>query len=321
VALMQLTSKHFEIEPLTEGVYAAIARPGGLARSNAGIVDLGDRVLVFDLSKSPQTGRDLIAVGERLIGHPVTLAINSHWHVDHVLGNQALTSTTTLISTPRTRNLIAERIPPRIAQDKDQIPRLLAELEAKLQSETNPDKRRQLSKEIDYYRMIIEDLPGLRCRVPEVTFQGKVTFHGLSRRVDLFTFGGGHTESDAMLYLPDDQILFVADLLFTDQHPWIGDGDPDEWLRIYDRIDALEPRVEVVVPGHGSVATPDAFAAMRRYIPMLKQLADEIIKSGGTPDDAESRPIPAAFSDWGGQERFARNLRFVVEWTLAQHGS
>lgn len=318
---MQPTSKHFELEPLTDGVYATIAKPDGLARSNAGIVDLGDRVLVFDLSKSPQAGRDLVAMGERLTGHPVTLAINSHWHVDHVLGNQALPPTTTLISTPRTRNLIAERIPPRIAQDKAQIPKSLAELEAKHQSETNPDKRRQLGEEIDYYRMIMEDLPGLRCRVPDVTFQGKVTFHGPARRADLFTFGGGHTESDAMLCLPDDQILFAADLLFNGQHPWIGDGDPDEWLRIYDRIDALEPRVEVVVPGHGSVATPDAFAAMRRYIPMLKRLADEFVKRGGTPDDAESHPIPAAFSDWGGQERFARNLRFMVERTLAQHGS
>jgi hypothetical protein len=33
---------------LAPGVYAAIAAPGGAAYSNAGIIDLGDKTLVFD---------------------------------------------------------------------------------------------------------------------------------------------------------------------------------------------------------------------------------------------------------------------------------
>ena len=51
---MQATSRHFHLEPLTEGVYAAIARDGGAAGSNAGIIDLGDRCLLFDMLLTPQ---------------------------------------------------------------------------------------------------------------------------------------------------------------------------------------------------------------------------------------------------------------------------
>ena len=36
------TSAHFELKQIAEGVYAAIAVAGGGARSNAGIIDLGD---------------------------------------------------------------------------------------------------------------------------------------------------------------------------------------------------------------------------------------------------------------------------------------
>jgi cyclase len=41
-------SEHFQLEQVAEGVCAVIALRKGAAHSNAGIVDLGDRTLVFD---------------------------------------------------------------------------------------------------------------------------------------------------------------------------------------------------------------------------------------------------------------------------------
>jgi cyclase len=43
-------SKHFQIEPLADGVYAAIASKQGYAICNAGIVDIGDKIIIFDRS-------------------------------------------------------------------------------------------------------------------------------------------------------------------------------------------------------------------------------------------------------------------------------
>ncbi|MBN1563520.1 MAG: MBL fold metallo-hydrolase [Anaerolineae bacterium] len=316
---MHPTSKHFDLEPLTDGVYAVIAKEGGVAGSNAGIVDLGDRVLVFDLGMAPQGARDLISAAQCVTGRPVTLAINSHWHPDHVLGNQALPPATALISTARTRTLIAERIPAIIAQRRKETSEKLGELHLQLQNVDDPEKTNRLGREVDFYRMVMEDMPGLAVRVPEVTFQGKVTFHGPARRVELVTFGGGHTASDALLLLPDDQILFAGDLLFHECHPWLGDGDPDEWLRIYNAIEALDPPVQVIVPGHGAVATPEALAALRRYLPVLQRLVDDLHKNHGTVDDAAAVPVPAAFSDWQEASTFARNMRFLFERTGANH--
>ncbi len=315
---MQPNSKHFDLEPLTDGVYAAIAKEGGLAWSNAGIVDLGDRTLIFDLCMSPQVGRDLVDAARQLTGHPVMLAINSHWHFDHVLGNQALPAEATLISTPRTRALIAERIPPYIAQQRKQTSAILGTLEARLKAEEDPEKCDELGKEIDFYRMAMADLPGLVCRVPDMTFQEKITFYGTARRAELFTLGGGHTESDALLVLPDENILFAGDLLFHESHPWLGDGDPDEWLRIYARLEELTPPVQVVVPGHGAVTTPDAFSALRRYLHVLRRLVDDLITHGGTLEDAASRPVPAAFCDWVGESTFGGNMRFLFERTAVR---
>jgi cyclase len=307
-----MPSKHFQLEPLTDGVYAVIAKEGGIAGSNAGIVDLGDRVLVFDTLTSPQACRDLVLAAQEQTGKPITLAALSHWHQDHVLGSQALPESIPLIATHRTRELMAEHLPAFISANRDNLPRLLQELETQLKTEQDTEKRDATGRQIDLYRMALEDLPRLELRLPDQTFERRLVFHGSARRVELLTLGGGHTESDALLYLPDDQIAFVGDLLFNGAHPWIGHGDPDEWLRIYRQIEALDPPVEVVVPGHGPVATPAAFAALRRYLPALRRLVDEVIKAGGSVQDAEEKHVPAAFSDWTGTA-FKSNVRFLYE--------
>jgi cyclase len=304
------TSKHFQLEPLTDGIYAAIAKEGSVARANAGIVDLGDRVLIFDTFMAPQAARDLVRIAQEITGHPVGWVANSHWHSDHVLGNQVMPQDAILISTHLTRDLIAERIPPRIEEQRGAVPQALRDLEARLQTKLDTQERLQVGETIDFYRMALEDLPTLSVRLPVLTFENRLVLHGPARTAELITFGGGHTASDVILYLPVAQIAFVADLLFNGSHPWLGDGDPDAWLRILDTIEAISPAVEVVVPGHGSIGTPANFAAIRRYIPATRKLAEDLLARGGTADDAAALTIPAAFSSWPGEATFASNMRF-----------
>jgi len=92
-------SKHFRLQQLAEGVYAAIHREGGGAIGNAGIVDLGDRTLVYDTFIAPQPAEDLRAAAEALTGRPVDTVINSHWHSDHMWGNQVFGQDTDILST------------------------------------------------------------------------------------------------------------------------------------------------------------------------------------------------------------------------------
>jgi hypothetical protein len=51
--LIPFQSDHFRLYQLADGVFAAIALNGGAAISNAGIIDLGDRTLIFDTFISP----------------------------------------------------------------------------------------------------------------------------------------------------------------------------------------------------------------------------------------------------------------------------
>jgi hypothetical protein len=52
-------SNHFELIQIRDGIYAAIAKDGGGAVGNAGFVDLGDKVIVFDTFNTQQAALDL----------------------------------------------------------------------------------------------------------------------------------------------------------------------------------------------------------------------------------------------------------------------
>src|SRR6266436_6088183 len=80
----------FELIKVADGVYAAIAKPGGLASGNAGFVIGDDGVLIFDTFYTPAAIEELIAEIQTLTKLPIKYAVNSHYHLDHTGGNQVL---------------------------------------------------------------------------------------------------------------------------------------------------------------------------------------------------------------------------------------
>ena len=126
---MNPPDRHFRLESLADGVYAAIAEPRGFALCNAGIVDLGGTTLVFDAMLTPQAGTALGQAAARLTGRPVGLLVNSHYHGDHVRGSAAV-GATQVVSTRRVRELVIERGPAHLAADLAEAPGELERLRA-----------------------------------------------------------------------------------------------------------------------------------------------------------------------------------------------
>ena len=81
---------NFQVIKVAEGVYAAIAKQGGLASGNAGFVIGDESVLVFDTFFTPAAMEELIGEIQALTKLPVKFAVNSHYHLDHTGGNQVL---------------------------------------------------------------------------------------------------------------------------------------------------------------------------------------------------------------------------------------
>lgn len=144
--------------------------------------------------------------------------------------------------------------------------------------------------------------------LPDTLFVERYSFGG-TRRAELLTYGGGHTVSDAFLYLPDERIAFMGDLLFNQTHLWMPDGDPDEWERNLREVEKLD--IATAVPGHGPVGTLADAPRVRQYIADLRGLAEQA-RANGTSEEAAARiPVPAAYRAWAYPEYFELNMRFL----------
>jgi glyoxylase-like metal-dependent hydrolase (beta-lactamase superfamily II) len=299
-------SPHFDLHEVAAGVWAAIARRDGVgaAVGNAAIVDLGDRALVFDTCWTPQAAADLRAAAERLTGHPVAYAVNSHRHGDHVFGNPIFADVP-ILATERTRAGIAEKTAPVLEWGRQNGEEYLRSLEAELAA-APPDRRERAAVRLGEARVFAAALPTLEIGLPTLVFDRQVTLHGPRRSARLLTFGGGHTDSDSLLYLPDARVAILGDLLTIANHPWLGDGDPAEWLIILERIAALD--VAVAVPGHGPVGTVADFDPIREYLTTVQALVAQAVAAGQSAEEDAAQPVPAPFAAWAVPEQWASNI-------------
>jgi glyoxylase-like metal-dependent hydrolase (beta-lactamase superfamily II) len=310
-------SPHFTLERVAEGVYAAVARAGGASMSNAGIVALGDTTLVFDTFLTPQAATDLRMAAERLTSRPVTLVVNSHWHDDHVFGNSVFAEAE-ILATGQTLHLMQERTAASIARYRAEAPAYVRTLEERREREADPAAQQALDNDIAFGRAILSALPTLEARLPAHTFDERKALAGSLRSAELLTYGGGHTASDALLYLPAERVLFAGDLVVNQNHPWIGHGDPVRWQAILDRLARLD--IATLVPGHGPVGGPGDIAPVRQYLADVTALAEDLVARGETADDLAATPVPARYAALDGREVFARNMRFLYGYVTTGLG-
>jgi cyclase len=310
---MPSPTEHFRVEPLADGVFAAIATAEGYGLCNAGIVDLGGTSLVFDAMLTPQAGEALGKAAERLTGGPVGLLVNSHYHGDHVRGSGAV-GAAHVVSTRRVRELVLERGPVHLRSDRDEAARELA----RLRSGAMPVNERERRVFEGWFEGILATPPDLAFRPPEITFEGELTVQGNRRSARILTFGGGHSPSDVLVYLPDERIAFLGDLLSVGFHPSLGDGEPFELLRILDRTGELG--IERALPGHGPMTTGAGITEMRRYVATLIDAASAARARGEGRDAFAATPPGAPYDGWTFSTFYAENARFVYD-QLALRGS
>lgn len=303
-------SAFFNLQQLSDGVFAAVSKEGTGSWSNAGIIDLGNRTCVFDTFATPQAAVDLRKAAEIVTGRVPSFVINSHAHIDHYHGNQVFRDAT-IIATSITREQIATRYPRFSDSVKRGIKTELIQLSENLKHESEASKRRETAAILGELTAISQTIESAELVLPTITFEERLDMHGTVRHVSVVSYGGGHSPSDAFLYLPEEKIAFLADLLHIGYHGEFSNGNPDEWICILQKIQQLD--IKIVVSGHGTIGTSDDLVTMLNYLTDLKEYAAEWINSGGTVANVEEAVMPEKYKQFAAPSVFHRNLSWLLQ--------
>ncbi|MGE7693670.1 MBL fold metallo-hydrolase [Lysinibacillus sp. NPDC094177] len=304
-------TKYFTLHTLSDGVFAAIAKPGQGAWSNAGIIDLGDELLVFDSLSTPSAGEELRRQAESLTGKKVKYLINSHYHGDHVFGNQVF-SDTTIISTYVTEKLCKEKNKIEdYEKEKQDMNHYLRQLKNQIDSTEDTILKESLINQYQEMSKVLDDLSQLQIVLPSLLFEEKLTITGSAKTVELYCLGGGHSPSDTFMYLPKEKIAFMGDLATEDLHVPI--YNPVEFLSILKRVKQID--INIIVPGHGNVADMTLCDTLIDYLSLMTERAKEAHQRKLSLEDFISEfDIPKEYREWKGVNGIKANLTTIYTY-------
>ena len=236
----------FNLSVITPGIFVHRGRdlpldvPGHDDIANIGFIVGAKCAAVIDTGGSLRIGRELLAAVRKHTQRPICYVINTHVHVDHVLGNAAFEngkpsfvgSAALAGAMVRSRDFFVTQY----AGDMDSPPGA--------EQVIGPDRL------VEHELML--DLGG--------------------RQLLLRAWPKAHTDCDLTVYDLQSGTLWTGDLLFRERLPAL-DGSLPGWLAVLE--DLAQMHVKIAVPGHGPVARDLKFAIIpeRRY---LQALADGV---------------------------------------------
>src|SRR5438552_13098992 len=306
MAVTPKADEDFQLVKVAEGVYAAIAKPGGLASGNGGFVIGEDGVLIFDTFFTPAAIEELIGEIQSLTKLPIKYAVNSHYHLDHTGGNQVLVARGVPIiahdnvmiwQTTKNRRFLPA--PEELQKRKADAAKQLTET-----PEDQKDKRIQLERQIRR----LDAMMTIKLTNPTMTFSSGVMHLYFGKREIALATLPGHTGGDVFAYVPDANVVFTGDLGWSKTLPNLVDATVNDWIPTLDRITSQYPTAKFI-PGHGNVAEAAEIKDFRDYLDDLRTRVKQGIAIGLSIDQAKQQlTLPDKYKTFAFQNFAAPNV-------------
>jgi quinoprotein relay system zinc metallohydrolase 2 len=235
--------------------------PGHDDIANIGFIVGAKCTAVIDSGGSMRIGEALRREIARRTPVPVCYVINTHVHVDHVLGNAAFAGA-------HPSFVGHAQLPGAIERSRD-----------------------------FFAREYGADLGKAEVIAPDRTVRDTLELDLGGRTLELRAWPTAHTDCDLTVFDTATRTLWTGDLLFRERLPAL-DGSLIGWLRVLDalgRIPAL-----VVIPGHGTLSRElkPSIAAERRYLSALAEGVRAAIKRGDSMQQAIGQVAAGERADW-----------------------
>jgi glyoxylase-like metal-dependent hydrolase (beta-lactamase superfamily II) len=204
-----------------------------------------DGVFIIDDQLEPLTDQ-LMAAIRSISDEPIRFVINTHYHGDHVGGNEKIGKAGAVI----------------IAHDNI--------------------RERMTSDQFNHF--FNDTTPAWpKGALPVVTFNDKVTLHLNGEAVTAHHVPRGHTDGDSIVYFSESNVLHMGDVFFNGRYPYI---DLDGGGTIQGMITAVEKGLELandetrVIAGHGPLSDRAGLQEYRDFLVTVRDRVQALIDQG-----------------------------------------
>ena len=194
----------------------------------------------------PNRTADIAKAVADLSAQPVTTLINTHWHLDHVGGNEAL-----------------------------------GKGGARILAQTRTRTRMATDQTVEFMKMHTPPSPAVA--LPVITFAESLSLYANGEEITMTHVPPAHTDTDIVVYFHKANVLHAGDLLFNGFYPFI-DYSSLGWIGGMitgaDTVLKLSNANTKIIPGHGPMATRADVIAFRDMLHAIQTRIDPMVKSG-----------------------------------------
>ena len=141
-----------------------------------------------------------------------------------------------------------------------------------------------------------------------MTFDDRLVIRDGGSEIQLLYLGKGHTDGDAVLWIPWAKVAFLGDLFFNEAVPNVQDASILEWMQTL--RSALKLEADIYVPGHGPVGDRKAVERFLGYLEDLRAMVQPAVARGESAEHSvASIRIPEKYSSYGFQNLFPSNVQ------------
>jgi len=223
--------------------------PGG-GNVTSAVFHSGKEAFVFDSLLYPEDTRGLLQ-STRHLDLQIKGLVNTHWHIDHVAGNQMFRGTNRIIS----HSLCAD-----------------------LMRADNPD---WLNKELK-----LKGRRKVRHLYPnEEVEDGSVISVGNHNGIRIL-HTPGHTPDSIIGWLKEEDVIIAGDTVM--EIPFVGYGDSRAQVESLEKIRSLSGKGTKIIQGHGAICRRSKLDDDVRYLDEVKRRTAEYVASGKTTKQASA---------------------------------
>jgi len=231
---------------------------------NIGLLVGDDGVFVIDSQFAPIAPKNLAKINELSGGAP-TFLVNTHWHGDHTGGNGNFGAA--IIAHENTRKRLST------------------------QTTVNRLGNETVSEPTD---------PALW---PVITFDDSLKLHLNGQTISVFHTPDAHTDTDAMVYFEEADVLHMGDVFFKGSFPFVDVGSGGTIAGYIAAMETAHSRANdetKIIPGHGTLATRADLADSIAMLTGVQTAVAAAIAEGMSAEEAIKADILADYSDtWG----------------------